>query len=363
MAHTIGEIAAALGMPAVGDTTILIEAVAEPASAGPEHLALAMKPAFAETLPQGRARAAMLWDGADWQGMGLEAAILSPRPRFAMSGLSALMDAGQGYGPGVHPSAIVDPAADLGEGVSIGPGSVIMAGARIGAGSVIGPQVFVGTGAVIGEGALIHAGVRIMAKVRIGARLIAQPGAVVGSDGFSFVTPEVSGVEKARASLGDQGAAQAQSWARIHSLGGVTIGDDVELGANCCIDSGTVRDTRIGAGTKLDNMVHIGHNVVIGTNCLLCGQVGIAGSTVIGKNVVLGGQCGVTDNTTVGDNVVAGGATKILSKVPAGRVMLGYPAMKMDQHLEIYKLLRRLPRLFRDVADLHKTVSNPDHKN
>ena len=160
--------------------------------------------------------------------------------------------------------------------------------------------------------------------------------------------------------MGDQGDTDPQNWARIHSLGSVQIGDDVELGANCCIDRGTVRDTKIGNGVKIDNLAQIGHNVTIGNDCLICAQVGIAGSTRIGNNVVLGGQTGVSDNLFIGDRVITGGATKVLSNIPEGRVMLGYPAVKMETHLEIYKSLRRLPRMLRDVAALQKAIFKGD---
>ncbi|MGR3703014.1 MAG: UDP-3-O-(3-hydroxymyristoyl)glucosamine N-acyltransferase [Paracoccaceae bacterium] len=360
MAYTVKQIATALGAEAFGAVHLPVLGVAEPAMAGPEDLALAMSPKYAEGLSQGQARAAMLWAGADWQAMGLEAAIVAPRPRYAMSGLSAMMDKGEGFGTGIHSSAVIDPTAEIGADVAIGPLAVIGAGARIGAGSVIGPQCYIGAGAVLGAGAFLREGVRLAARVTIGARFFAHPGAVVGSDGFSFVTPEPSGVEKARATLGDQGEVASQSWVRIHSLGSVSIGDDVELGANSCIDRGTVRDTRIGDRVKFDNLVHIGHNVVIGNDCLICGQVGIAGSTQVGNNVVLAGQTGVSDNLFIGDNVITGGATKVMSNVPAGRVMLGYPAVKMDSHIESYKALRRLPRLFRDVAAIQKAVFKSD---
>ena len=360
MSYTIAEIAASLGVSAEGDTTIVVHGVAEPADATVYHLALAMKPDFAEGLASGSARAAMLWDGADWKAYGLDAAILSPRPRYAMSGLSAMMDGGAGYAPGIHPSAIIDPTADVGADVTIGALTVIGANAQIGAGSVIGPQCYIGTGARIGPAACLHSGVKIHHGVTIGARFIAHPGAVVGGDGFSFVTPEPSSAEAVRETLGDAGNAKPQSYARIHSLGGVTIGDDVELGSNSCIDRGTVRDTQIGNGCKFDNLSQVGHNVVIGNDCLICAQVGIAGSSRIGNNVVLGGQTGVSDNLFIGDNVVTGGATKVLSNVPAGRVMLGYPAMKMDTQLDLYKQLRRLPRLIADVTALKKSVSKTD---
>ncbi|MDQ7070166.1 MAG: UDP-3-O-(3-hydroxymyristoyl)glucosamine N-acyltransferase [Rhodobacterales bacterium] len=360
MAYTIQEIATALGAKAFGAVDISITGVSEPAEAGARDIALAMSEKYAVDLGIGRARAAMLWEGADWRALGLEAAIIAPRPRFAMSGLTAMMDAGQGFGAGIHPSAVIDSTARLGDGVSVGPLAVISAGAVIGAGSVIGPQCFIGAQVSLGDNAFLREGVKIGARVRIGAGFIAQPGATVGGDGFSFVTPEPSGVERARASLGKEAVDDVQSYARIHSLGSVVIGDDVELGANACIDRGTIRDTVIGNGVKFDNLAQVGHNVSIGNNCLICAQVGIAGSTRIGRNVVLGGQSGISDNLFIGDNVITGGATKVLANVPAGRVMLGYPAVKMDSQIEIYKGLRRLPRLFRDVAALKKAVSKPD---
>ncbi|MFC6638294.1 UDP-3-O-(3-hydroxymyristoyl)glucosamine N-acyltransferase [Sulfitobacter sp. JBTF-M27] len=360
MSYTIAEIAKALGAEAVGDTSLVIAGAAEPQSAGPEDLALAMSPKYAESLAEGAAQAAMLWVGADWQAMGLEAAIIPGRPRFAMSGLTRMLDAGQGFAPGIHPSAIIDPDADLANDVSVGPLAIISAGARIGAGSVIGPHCFIGEDVTLGEGAYLREQVSIGARVTIGKRCIIQPGARIGGDGFSFVTAEPSAVEAARETLGDQGDTKAQPWIRIHSLGSVSIGDDVEIGMGSTIDCGTIRDTTIGNNTKLDNQVHLGHNVSVADNCLLCGQVGIAGSAQIGSNVVLGGQCGVSDNIFVGDGVIAGGGTKLMSNVPAGRTMLGYPATQMDKQVEQYKLLRRLPRLLREFAELRKAVSKPD---
>lgn len=359
MSYTIAEIADALGAKAVGATDIRIGKVAEPADAGPDDLALASKPEYAEALPKGRARAALIWEGADWQALRLEAAIIAPRPRFAMSGLTRMMDPGEGWGDGIHPSAIVDPSAELGEGVHIGPLVVIGARARIGAGCRIGPHSSIGADAVIGEDGHIREGVRIGARVQIGARVILNPGASIGGDGFSFVTPDKSGVEAVRESLGNQADTEAQSYIRIHSLGSVRLGDDVEVGANSTIDRGTIRDTVVGDRTKIDNLVMVGHNCVVGNDTLLCGMVGLAGSAKIGNNVVLAGQVGVNDNIFVGDNVIAGGGTKIFTNVPAGRVMLGYPAIKMDAHIDMYKHMRRLGRLVADVAQLKKSVLKP----
>ncbi|MBK0328428.1 UDP-3-O-(3-hydroxymyristoyl)glucosamine N-acyltransferase [Rhodobacteraceae bacterium F11138] len=358
MTFTIQQIAEALGAEAVGDLSLVVTRAAEPGDAGVSDLALAMSPKYAQDLASGQARAAILWPDADWQKMGLSAAIFAPRPRMAMSGLTRMLDRGQGGEPGVHPSAVIDPSARLGDNVAVGPLAVIGAGARIGAGTTIGPQCHVGADVHIGCDGLLREMVSIGARAVIGDRFIAQPGARIGADGFSFVTPEVSGAENVRKTLGDQGDAKAQSWVRIHSLGAVEIGDDVEVGANCTIDNGTIRSTRIGDGTKLDNLVHVGHNTRIGRDCLLCGQCGVSGSVEIGNNVILGGQTGVVDNIFIGDGAIAGGGTKILSNVPAGRVVMGYPAVKMETHTEIYKAQRRLPRLARDIAALQKAVLN-----
>lgn len=357
MPFTIREIAEALGATVHGDGEIGIAGAAEPAEAGPEDLALAMKPEYAGALGKGAARAAIVWDGADWAGLGLEAAIVVPRPRLALAGVTRLLDPGPEIAAGIHPMAVVDPTAEIGIGARIGPFAVIARGARIGPNALIAAHASVGAEARIGRDATLLEGVRIGARVRIGDGFVAQPNCVVGADGFSFVTPEKSNVEQARESLGKDVQHRVQSWHRIHSLGAVEIGDDVEVGAGATIDRGTIRATRIGRGTKLDNLVHVGHNCVVGEDCLLCGQVGLAGSARIGDRVVLGGQVGVSDNIFVGDDVVAGGASKIFSNVPARRVVLGSPAIRMDQQLEATKGFRRLPRLFRDVAELKKAVS------
>jgi UDP-3-O-[3-hydroxymyristoyl] glucosamine N-acyltransferase len=325
--------------------------------AGAGDLALAMDPRYADGLAKGQARAAMLWPGADWQGLGLQAAIFAPRGRLAMAGLSVLMDPGPDLALGIHPMTVIDPTAQIGAGAAIGPFVTIGAGVQIGARARIASHVSVAEGAVIGDDVLICQGARIGARVHIGHRFICQPGAVIGADGFSFVTPEKSGVEEIRETLSQRSEIRQQTWTRIHSLGAVTIGDDVEIGANCTIDRGTIRDTMIGRGTKLDNQVHIGHNVEVGEDTLLCGQVGIAGSARIGSRVVLAGQVGVNDNIFVGDDVIAGGGTKIFTNAPQGRVLLGYPAVKMETHVEMQKALRRLPRLGARVAALEAVIT------
>ncbi|WP_439156447.1 UDP-3-O-(3-hydroxymyristoyl)glucosamine N-acyltransferase [Yoonia sp.] len=351
MAHSIAEIAAALGAQALGAINIVVDGAAEPAAAGPGDLALAMTPAYGHALALGRARAAVIWPGADWQALGLEAAIIAPRARLAMAGLTRMLDRPLD-GSGIDPLASVHPTAIIGADVTIGPFTVVGAGAVIGAGSWIADQVSIAAGVKIGESCQIHAGVRLQRGVSLGNRVILQPGVAIGGDGFSFVTAAPSNVELARETLGAVPlvAPQDPTWHRIHSLGGVEIGDDVEIGANSTVDAGTVRATRVGRGTKVDNLVQVGHNVILGDHCLLCAQAGIAGSTVIGDRVVVGGKAGVADNLSVGDDVVLGGGSVVLSHVPSGRVMMGYPATKMQTHLESYKALRRLPRFLRQMT-------------
>lgn len=355
MQVTIKDLAAALSARAWGDLSMQVSGAAEPGQSQSDQIALAMSPKYAEALRPGGA--AILAEGMNPEEYGLKAAIFAPRPRLVMAGLTRSFDPGPEIAPGIHPSAVIHPSARIAEDAAIGHFVVIGEGVEIGTGARIASHVSIARGTKIGEDALILNGVRIQHGITIGDRVVIQPGAVIGADGFSFVTPEESGVEEMRRNLGKREDFTPQKWERIHSLGGVTIGDDVEIGASVAIDRGTIRDTKIGSGTKLDNLVHIGHNVEVGEDCLICGQVGIAGSSVIGDRVVLAGQCGVSDNINVGDDVIAGGATKIFSRVPAGRIVLGSPAVEMTTRMEMDRATRRLPRLSATVAKLQKTVT------
>lgn len=360
MTVTVGELADSLGARGWGDLSLPVTGAAEPAQTGPVGaeggvIAMAMAPKYAEALKPGSM--AILAEGMDPEAYGLRAAIFAPRPRLVLAGLTRSFDPGPDIPPGIHPSAVIDATAEIAEGAAIGPFAVIGADVEIGSGARIGSHVSIGRGTKIGCDALIHPGARIGHGVNAGDRLILQSGAVIGGDGFSFVTPEESGIEEIRRTLGDRADMREQKWTRIHSLGGVEIGDDVEIGANATVDRGTIRATRIGSGTKIDNLVQVGHNVVVGDDCLLCGHVGIAGSSRIGNRVVLAGQVGVSDNIEIGDDVIAGGATKIFSRVPAGRVILGHPAVKMETQMEIQKAMRRLPRFAQQLSKLQDAVT------
>ncbi len=362
MSFSIAEIAAALGAEAVGDLAWRIDRPKEPVAAGPRDLALAMDKTFADGISLGKARAAILWLGADWQGLGLRAAIFAPRSRYVMAGVTRVFELRPLVEPGIHPSAAIHPTAKIGDGASIGAFVVIGAGVQIHENCTVLSHVSIAENVVIGKGALIHSGVRIGARVQIGQNFIAQANAVIGSDGFSFVTPQPGALEEMKATGQITAASQTEGFARINSLGSVVIGNDVEAGAGSTIDRGTIANTVIGDGTKIDNLVQIGHNVRVGKACLLCAQVGIAGSSVIGDRVILGGQVGVADHVNIGSDVIAAGKSGISSHVPSNRMVMGNPAVKMETNIESYKALRRLPRLVAKVDEIQRRLQKGEPK-
>ena len=356
MKQTVKDIAVALGAKAYGAVELSVSGLSEPASARPDDLALAMSEDYSEQLAQGKARSAVVWAGADWQSLGLKAAIEVPRARLAMAHLTKMMDDAP-RPVGISPHAVIDPTAQIGLDVSIGHFTVIGAGAVIGDGCQIAEHVSVGEDVCLGNATQICAGVRIMRGAYIGARVILQANVVLGSDGFSFVTATPSNVEIGIKTLGKVPfvALENPIQYRIHSLGSVVIGDDVEIGANSTVDAGTIRATTVGTGTKIDNLVQIGHNVQIGNHCLLCAQTAVAGSVLIGHRTVLGGKSGVGDNLTVGTDCVIGGAAIVLSDVPCGSFMMGYPAQQMLAY-------RARERHLRQANTHQKTVLKPNQK-
>ena len=341
-------LARATGLTLLGDGNVRVRRPAEPADAKEDELALAMSPSYAEALRASPARAAVIWVGADLQDLGLVAALVAPRPRVALASITARFRHPPDVAPGIHPTAVIEAGAEIGEGTAIGTYSVIGAGARLGPGAVIGPHVTIGPGACLGAQALLHAGVRIGARCMIGARFMAQPNAVVGSDGFSF-EPEDRDI---RERIGEA----AGEWLRIHSLAGVEIADDVEIGAGTSIDRGTIAPTRIGSGTKIDNQVQIAHNVRIGRDCLICAQVGIAGSTIIGDRVVIAGKVGIADHLSIGSDVMIGAGSLVAGNLAARAAYLGIPAIPRAQALRQMELVRRLPRLADQLAELRRKL-------
>ena len=358
MAYTVEEVATSLGASAAGDLAMELSGPAQPETAGIQDLALAMDPRFIPDLERGHAQVAVLPEGTDWQALGLKAAIFAPHPRYVLSGVNRIFEHPVHAPSGIHPSAIIAPDVELGDHVSIGAFVVIEPGAKIGRNARILSHASVAQNATIGDDCLLYHGVRIGARVKIGDRFIAQPNAVIGGDGFSFVNPEPGAVDAARSGRQPEpGAIQKHGFARTNSLGAVTIGDDVELGAGSTIDRGTIVDTSVGSGTKIDNLVMLGHNVQVGEHCLLCAQVGIGGSSVVADRVILGGQVGVADHVNIGTNVVAAGKAGISSNVPPNRFIMGNPAIKAEANVESYKAYRRLPRLVEKVDMLQKQVS------
>ncbi|WP_316015673.1 UDP-3-O-(3-hydroxymyristoyl)glucosamine N-acyltransferase [Roseobacter sp. HKCCA0434] len=362
MTLTIETIAREIGAKAEGDLSLRIARPRQPDEAGPDDLALAMSAEFLDKLSQGQSRAAMVAEGTDWRALGLEAAVIVGRSRYAMAGLARLFSTPPAPKDPVHPSAVIDPTASLGEGVTVGPLAVIGKGVEIGANTRIEAQVHVGDGALIGADGWLMPGCRIGSGVTIGARFIGQMNAVIGGDGFSFVSPQPNAVEDYMERGTIAASMQADRYERIDSLGAVVIGDDVEVGACSVIDKGTVSDTRIGDGVKIDAHVMVGHNVQVDDTTLLCAQVGIAGSTRIGKRVVLGGRVGVADHISIGDDSIALAGSGVTTRVPERTVVMGYPALKQDVFMKIFKATRRLPSLAAKVAELQKRVPNDDDK-
>ena len=357
---TVEELAKAIGGRAEGHTQIVIHKPAEPAKAGAHDIALAADPKFLEALKEGSARAAIVADGVDWRAYGLEAVIIVQSARKTMVELSKALEvpwSRHWSDTPIHQSAIIDPSAKIGKDVVIGPFSIIGPDCVIGDGSVIFDHVTISQEVVIGDHALIYSGVRIGPQVQMGQNVIINMNSVIGADGFSYLTPNAEAIKAARNS-GERDALSDLEIERINSLGSVVIGDRVEFGAGCTIDRGTIKNTVIKKGTKLDNMVHVAHNVEVGENCLLCAQVGIAGSTVIGDRTILGGQVGVSDHITVGSDVIAAGKSALSSTVPSGQTVMGNPAIKMSLNIESYKAYRRLPRLFAKVKALEEKLKS-----
>jgi UDP-3-O-[3-hydroxymyristoyl] glucosamine N-acyltransferase len=250
------------------------------------------------------------------------------RPRSAIARVVALFHPPERPAHGVHSSAIVAATARLGDGVSVGPGAVIGERAVVGARTVVGPRSVIGDDAIVGEDCLLHAGVTLYPRGEVGHRAVLHTGAVIGSDGFGFVF-------------------ESGRYEKFPQVGTVEIGDDVEIGANSCVDRGALGATRIGDGTKLDNMVHIGHNCRIGRHVVIAAQTGLSGGVEVGDYAVIGGQVGIGDKARIEPRAVLGSGCGVLTSkiVRAGEPVWGTPARPLKQHLERLALFDRLPRI------------------
>ena len=296
----------------------------------------------AAALPRSKARAVVVSAAQTVSSEAFAAVIAVGETRRALAKLTAMFDGGPPHDPGIHPSAIVAGDAEVGEGVSIGPFAVVGPRSRIGSGSTIMPQVTIGADASVGACCLLHSGVRVGHGCRIGDRVIVHANAVIGADGFSYAPDLMS------ATAFTAGVAVT----RVHSLGNVEIGDDVEIGACTTIDRATLESTRIGRGSKIDDHVHIGHNVTIGESCILCGMVGISGSVILGDRVRLGGGVGIGDHVRIGDQAVVAAGSGVATDVPANAFFSGYPAQPHERSVEQHLYVRRAKRLHDKVEQM-----------
>lgn len=243
------------------------------------------------------------------------------------------------YAPGVHPTAVVDPSAKVGEDAHIGAYVVIGPDVTIGSGAVVLPHTVIYAGATIGDRFFAHAHVVVREFCRLGDDVVLQNGAVIGADGFGYARENAGG------------------WTKIVQSGAAVLGDRVEVQANACIDRASIGETRIGDGSKIDNLVQVGHGSTVGQDTLLCAQVGLAGSTEVGNRVILAGQVGVAGHCKVGDGAVATAQSGIPSDVAANSVVSGYPAMDNKLWLRSVAAFARLPEMVRELRSLRKERS------
>jgi UDP-3-O-[3-hydroxymyristoyl] glucosamine N-acyltransferase len=343
------ELAAVLGGRVVGDGSADIVRGVHPADACEAgDLAIAVSHESVREISGSRARMVAVCEGVDIDNDQFRTIIVLPRARDTFPALTRSLRHRVAAAPGVHPSAIVDPSAQIDPKASIGPLVVIGAGVVVGAGTVVLSHVTLSENVVIGRDCLIHPGVRIGWGCRIGDRVTIHNNASIGADGFGYVAERPGNLEaiKGAATAASEPANARNRQHKIFSLSIVEVDDDVEIGALSAIDRGTVRPTRIGPGTKIDDHVLVGHNVTIGCDCLLCGQVGIAGSATIGDGVILGGRVGIADHMKIGSHAIVGAGSGVATDIPAGSVYLGVPAVPRKQALEDLILLGRMRRMF-----------------
>ena len=331
----LSELAQRLNCRLEGDGGLEIRRVAGLEEAGEGDLAFFANPKYARELRHTKASAVIVAYDAPAAPCSM---LRSKHPYLTFANALSLFTPSAHPAPGIDKLTMVAPDAVLGRDVSIGPFSSIGRGAQIGHRTVIYPNVCVGDGAAIGDDCVIHSHVAVRERVIIGNRVVLQNGAVIGGDGYGFV----------RRSDGTH--------QKIPQTSIVVIEDDVEIGANTAIDRPAIGETRIQAGTKIDNLVQIGHGVTVGRNALLAAQVGIAGSTSIGDNVTLGGQVGVAGHVEIGQGVRAVGQSGITNSVPDGSFVSGYPAIDNREWLKASVIFRKLPELRKTIAALERRI-------
>jgi UDP-3-O-[3-hydroxymyristoyl] glucosamine N-acyltransferase len=356
---TLGEIASYVGGRLLGDPSVTIERVMHPALAQhPSDLALILSPAAASILASGRVSSAVTPEELGDQPNLNQ--IIVMRPRLVLARLLELFERPVHVFAGAHATAVIDPSATIGNDVSIGPFCWVGPNSNIGDSCRLVAHVSIGADVTIGEKTLLHAGVRIGDRCQIGARVIVLPNAAIGGDGFAFVTAEPGSIESAIAT------GEVRSFnndiVRINSIGNVVIEDDVEIGAGTCVDRGTLGETRIGKGSKLDNLVQVGHNVTIGQNCLIAAQVGLGGSSKVGQRAVIGGQAGLPDHLSIGDDALVHAQAGLAARVPPKGIVIGSPAGPKRRWLEEQLEIRRLPKMSKELRELRRKMAELTQK-
>jgi UDP-3-O-[3-hydroxymyristoyl] glucosamine N-acyltransferase len=335
MKVTLEAVAKAIDGTVVGDGSVEITGVAGIREAREGDLTFLANPRYESYLDVTQASAIIVSENHRNIGKPL---IQNPNPYLAF--LKAIrLFAGEAERPcaGVHPTAVVSEEAYVAQDASIGPYVVIERGASIGARAIVHAGCYVGARARLGDEVLLYPNVTVREECVLGDRVIVHSGTVVGSDGFGFVR-------------------DGDVYRKLPQVGNVVVEDDVEIGANVTIDRATTGTTRIGAGSKIDNLVQIAHNVQIGENCIIVAQVGISGSTVLGDHVVLAGQVGIVGHIEIGDGASVGAQSGVSKSVKAGERMFGYPAMPLRQAKRIEASIRNLPELIQTVRRLKRRV-------
>jgi len=331
----LADLAADLGAEIVGDADQEIRGVRPLNTAGREDLSFLHNPKYVEDARSSKAGAILVADAAILPGRNL---LVCPEPYLALAHALELFHPTERPEAGVHPTAVVADDVVLGDGASIGPLVSVGEDSRIGQRSVLGPGSVLGRGVIMGEDCEVHPRVVIEDGCQIGDRCIIHPGTVIGADGFGFAT--VDGVHH-----------------KVPQVGIVVLEDDVELGANVCIDRAALGETRIGKGTKVDNLVQIAHNVSIGEHCLLVAQVGISGSSSVGHHTVFAGQSGCSGHLDIGSGVVLSARAVAIKDVPDGATLSGFPARPHREWLKTNANMLRLGGLRQKVKDLERRLA------
>jgi UDP-3-O-[3-hydroxymyristoyl] glucosamine N-acyltransferase len=323
-----------------GDGALRISGAAQLDKAGPSDLSFLADPAMAAAAAGSKAGCLLVPTGSDEQFNDFTGTLIfTKNPKYAFMLALRLVEKEKRPlpAPGIHPTASVSASASVGKDVHIGPLAVVEDGAEISDRAVIGAQCYIGRNARIGREARLYPGVKIMDACEIGAEAILHAGVVIGSDGYGYLSP--------------RGAHE-----KIPQLGRVVVEGRVEIGANTAIDRAALDVTLIGGGTKIDNLVHIAHNVKIGRHCLIMGEAGIAGSAVLGDNVIIGGQAAISDHVTIGDNTVVMGKTGVMSNLPANQIVFGHMARPRLLAMKIEALLGKLPEMHKALHKIQKKL-------